>query len=154
MLRGGLLPKPVILTNVKFIGGKPFLHLWKGHPAICKFLSGLSSCKRPLANSSVFEALQKLRNVKLQELVKQARDGHTEPESKESVDLVDQLGLDAPAVKASPTKSRRAVSATRLLPQLPSFASVSYEHPAGWEPLLLMEAASKAPAIEASAEHL
>lgn len=154
VLRGGLLPKPVILTNVKFIGDKPFLHLWKGHPAICKFLTGVSSCRRPLSNSSVFEALQKLKNVKFQDLVKQARDGHTEPESQDAVDFVDQLGLDAPEAKASPTKSRRAVSASRLLAQLPSFASVAYDHQDGWEPMLLMEAASKAPAIEATAENM
>ena len=154
VLRGGLLPKPVILTNVKFVGNRPFLLLWKGHPAICKFLTGLSSCKRPLANSSVFESLQSLRNCKFQLLVKQARASQTVADPKEQVDLVDQLGLDAPEVKASPTKLGRPVSALRLSSQLPAFASVSYDHPDGWEPVLLMEAGSKAPAMEATADNL
>lgn len=155
VLRGGFLSHPVIVNNVKFIGEKPFLRLWKGHPAMCKFFTGRPTCKRPLANSSVFESLQKVRNLKFQELVRIARDSNTEQAPIEPFDLADQLGLDAEAPKASPTKSRRAVSALRLLPQLPAFAAVSYEHPPdGWEPLLLMEAASKAPAIEATPENL
>jgi hypothetical protein len=157
VIRGGMLSKPVILPNAKMVGDTPYIYLWKTHPVLCKFFSGKASCKRPLAGTLVFERLQKARNTKFQELVQQLRDVPVNgvlTNGGDGGDLAEQLDLEAPTAKVSPSKARRLVSVARLMPQLPATALVSYDNVEGWQPRLLMESSTKAPAIEASHENL
>jgi hypothetical protein len=38
VIRGGLLPKPVIAENVKVVDGFAFIYLAKSNPVLCKFI--------------------------------------------------------------------------------------------------------------------
>ncbi len=69
VLRGGLLPKPVIVSNIRVVAGAPYLYLIKSNSVLCQFLAGQTSCKRPLVKTSVFETLQLARNTRFKALI-------------------------------------------------------------------------------------
>jgi hypothetical protein len=155
VIRGGLLLKPVIVSNVSVVAGAHYLVLIKSNPVLCQFLAGQTSCKRPLVKTMVFETLQKARNTKFKELVEEARgaSGDLGPGEADDADIEDKLGLDLDVVVSSPTKGKRKVAISRLVAQVPSAAKVSMLG-GEWCPMMLMEGSTKAPAIEATPDNL
>ena len=122
---------------------------------------------RPLANSSVIENLAAKRNEAFREILADEEDG-----GEEADDPVDALGLDEEDdVKMDNQKSKKngisnAKKARKYLPirmkmlSRPSFLPVEVQGgfaPRGesspWRPLVLLEVASTAPAMEATSEN-
>ncbi len=155
VLRGGLLPKPLIVANVMVVAGAPYLYLVKSNPVLCKFLAGKSSCRRPLAKTMVFEDLKEARNTKFKALIDEAGDVACGlgPAEADLGDVDDKLGLDVIVEKQSPSKGKRKVAISRLIAQLPATGSVLMCG-GDWCPNMLMEGSTKAPAIEATPDNL
>ena len=169
VLRGGHLDKPTLLGNLTIVEGHKFVHLWKGCPILNKFLTGKSAMHRPLANSSAIENLAAKRNEAFREILADEEDG-----GEEADDPVDALGLDEEDdVKMDYQKSKKngrsecqKSKARKYLPirmkmmSRPSFLPVEVQGgfaPSGesapWRPLVLLEVASTAPAMEATSEN-
>ena len=162
VLRGGYLKQPILLTRLVVSGGKKFVYLWKGSPELNKFLTGLSSCKRPLASCLVFEKLAERRNAAYRQALVDLKASATEASRpNEGRDLADRLELDADAPQEGDAPEEGAAPKERLRvfkkfrPQLPRFVAVDIEKPGQetWSPLLLLEPATKAPAMEATADN-
>lgn len=153
VIRGGLLPKPMIVSNVKVVAGAPYLVLIKSSAVLCQFLAGKSSCKRPLVKTMVFETLLEARNTKFKELIEEARGaaGDLGPGEGEVAEFEDKLGLDVAV--PSPAKGKRKVAISRLVAQVPVAAKVSMLG-GEWCPMMLLEGSTKAPAIEATPDNL
>jgi hypothetical protein len=153
VIRGGLLPKPMIVSNVKVVAGAPYLVLIKSSAVLCQFLAGRSSCKRPLVKTMVFETLLEARNTKFKELIEEARGaaGDLGPGEGEVAEFEDKLGLDVAV--PSPAKGKRKVAISRLVAQVPAAAKVSMLG-GEWCPMMLLEGSTKAPAIEATPDNL
>ena len=144
-LRGVHLRQPLILTRLATVGAKQFVYLWKGSPDLNKFLTGRPVCKRPLAQRSVLESIASKQNEVYRTLVRyllKPKQPTDEP------DLAVQLGLDAASSphdggqapeQQSAKSSQRLRCPKKLLAQVPRTAIV-----------LLMEPATKAPAMEAT----
>jgi len=161
VLRGGYLKQPVILTRLTTVEGKRFVYLWKGCPDLNRFLTGVPVCKRPLASCHVFEQIAEQRNEtyrqKLADL-KGAGGAVDDPKASRldaDGDAVESLGLDDTASKTSPVDVRNARMRVfkKVKGQVQRMEAVSIDHPGldSWRPLVLMEPATKAPAMEATA---
>ena len=76
VLRGGQMKKPVLISGLTCRDGKKYIYLWKNSNDLSKGFAGLPACKRPLANTMVFEKLAQARNVKRSALLAElANDG-------------------------------------------------------------------------------
>ena len=62
VLRGGSLNGPSVLSGLRVVDDKQFVHLQQPNPVLCKFLIGKAACFRPMAKTSVVEELRKLRD--------------------------------------------------------------------------------------------
>lgn len=105
VLRGGLLPEPVVLTNLELIGGKPFFRFSHKNTHLCKFLTGRNAYLSPLANTYLGETLAQLRDERLLSLACAA------PVEEDVV--LDDLGLDDEP-PASTTSGSESTSGKRL----------------------------------------
>ena len=164
VLRGGHLDKPILLCNLTIVEGHKFVHLWKGCPILNKFLTGKSAMHRPLANSSAIENLAAKRNEAFREILADEEDG-----GEEADDPVDALGLDEEddvMLDKNRKGQGKAAKRKKYLPirmkmmSRPSFLPVEVQGgfaPSGesapWRPLVLLEVASTAPAMEATSEN-
>lgn len=164
VLRGGHLDKPTLLGNLTIVEGHKFVHLWKGCPILNKFLTGKSAMHRPLANSSAIENLAAKRNEAFREILADEEDG-----GEEADDPVDALGLDEEddvMLDKNRKGQGKAAKRKKYLPirmkmmSRPSFLPVEVQGgfaPSGesapWRPLVLLEVASTAPAMEATSEN-
>ncbi len=178
VLRGGHLRSPVVATGLKCVGGKMFIYLSKANVLLTNFLSKEPARKRPLAKTLVFERIAKARDGRYRQLIKEA--GEPQAQAGEATSQVavtdpcDDLGLDAdpvenlgveagvvvPAGVPNDEKHNKASKKSRLRKKarlsVPPSAEISIEM-AGqpdWKVWVLMEVASKAPAIEATEGNL
>jgi hypothetical protein len=160
VLRGGLLKGPVVLTGLQIVMEKQFVVLRKTDKILNGFLTGLPASGRPLAHTLIMEKLQQLRNSKGKDLLAELQN----PAGEEAgaivpvvIGEVDDLGLDIPVdvvVSVHPVGKRlRGTSIRAARSQLPMTAVVSVERPHGsmWQPVLLLDVAHKAPAMECTA---
>lgn len=164
VLRGGHLDKPTLLGNLTIVEGHKFVHLWKGCPILNKFLTGKSAMHRPLANSSAIENLAAKRNEAFRDILADEEDG-----GEEADDPVDALGLDEEddvMLDKNRKGQGKAAKRKKYLPirmkmmSRPSFLPVEVQggfaprgESAPWRPLVLLEVASTAPAMEATSEN-
>ena len=164
VLRGGFFRRFTVVSGLRIVSGRKFLTLWKGSPDLVKFLCKESVCKRPLANSSIIEHIAKQRDKAYLQMVKEASAPQEEPVAADvEEDMLAELELDGEESQESPAKrprtanTRQQFRATRkLMSQVPNLAAVSVhrEGEAAWTPALLMECATKAPAIEVTGENM
>jgi hypothetical protein len=161
VIRGGMLKGPAVLTGLCTALDKPFIPLRKSDKVLSLFLTGRPAGLRPLANTLIIEKLLELRNNKRRDLAAEIRRDLRMPAVDDAGAMVavadgqvDDLGLDDPAevlVAVDPVdKRRRGICNRAVLSQLPRTAAVSVERPDGtvWEPVLLVDVAHKAPAME------
>jgi hypothetical protein len=157
VIRGGMLKGPAVLTGLCTALDKPFVPLRKSDKVLSLFLTGRPSSQRPLAKTLIIETLLTLRNNKRIDLAAEIRmpAGDDAGAMVAVADgLADDLGLDDPAevlVAVDPVgKRRRGICNRAVLSQLPRTATVSVERTDGtvWEPVLLVDVAHKAPAME------
>jgi hypothetical protein len=156
VIRGGLLKGPVVLAGLSVVLGQQFVTLRKADKVLNEFLTGRPAHLRRLAKTSIFEKLLALRNDRCRDLLAEIR----QPAGDDAGVMVagaedqkDDLGLDDPGdmlVAANPVAQRRSVSHRVIQSQLPRTAVVSQERPDGtlWKPVLLVDVAHKAPAME------
>jgi len=157
VLRGGFLKDAILLTSLITEGTSQFWPLWKVCPILNKFLTPLSSCKRPLAECGTLERLTALRNQQIEKETEAqaAKDATKEP--RES-DPIAGLGLDAPRAKRARPRARTPRRTLQQdLPQLPAVTTLEVPMPAGatWRPRVLLGSdQKKALAMEATSENL
>ena len=159
VLRGGSLNGPSVLSGLRVVDDKQFLHLQQSNPVLCKFLTGKAACFRPMAKTSVVEELRKLRD----RAYKEALDGLLAasvpaPLVNAPAAPVDDLDLDAPGVEpaalvdatAASRSSRSLLRAARM--QVPRTTTVTCQRPgaAPWSVTLLLENGRGAPAMWAT----
>jgi hypothetical protein len=157
VLRGGLLKGPVVLAGLSVVLGKQFVALRKADKVLNEFLTGRPAHLRLLAKTSIFEKLLALRNGRCRDLLAEIR----QPAGDDAGVMVagaegqkDDLGLDDPGdvlvAENHVAQRARSVSHRVLKSQLHRTAVVSQEQPDGtlWKPVLLVDVAHKAPAME------
>ena len=154
---------PMVMTGLAVVDHIKFVMLRKTNKVFSCFLTNRPAFQRPLAKTLVFEKLALLRNAKYHELLmdiqRPGTEGHGEV-SNQAEEEMDDLGLDEPEM--APVVSDRALQrhrdrAARLaVKQMPRMAAVSFERPGqlAWEPVLLRDSATKAPAMECSKANL
>lgn len=167
VVRGGGLSQPVIVENVRVIQGRQFVSLKASSSWLCRFLSGQGTSSRPLVKTNSLDRLAALRNARFSELLNEAAKDVSPPADD---DLSGKLGLDDddndhagdqagaaegssqeqkhPGKQKSPAKPPRKT----MMAQMPPWAEVKVV--AGdfeWVPILVMEGATKAPSMEATA---
>ena len=163
VIRGGHLKEPAMLKGLLITNERRFVLLLKANKVLSGFLAGVTPGKRPLARTLIIEKLAELRNIKHKELVAELRlpaGGDAAAIVPIAAGPVDDLGLDSPG--AAPVEDVRMDRASRALclrsvqRQLPQIVVVSVERPDGttWLPVLLLDRAPKAPAMECTADNL
>jgi hypothetical protein len=156
VIRGGHLKSPLVMTGLAVVDHIQFIKLRKTNKVLSSFLTDKPAFQRPLAKTLVFEKLGLLRNAKYHELLVEVQTAGTEGQGEEEQEI-DDLGLDEPEVGGRLSNwSRhrgRYRAAVKLIPRM---AIVSFERPGqlAWEPMLLMESATKVPAMECSTANL
>jgi len=161
VLRGGFLKTPAVLGGTVTVLNKPFVYLWRTAGTLQDFLSPAAAFKRPLKNCAVFDRLAALRNAEFQK-IKAAleREGEAAGDSQQSGKSEawhDDLDLDdGPASSPDPKRPRKRGQKSKTEAALmPKTVQVVYERPgkSPWEPILLLEPARRAAAMEATAEN-
>jgi hypothetical protein len=97
VLRGGYLKNPVVLKGLTDMDGRVFVPLRKMCPMLSDFLTESPCFKRPLANTTVFENLMKLRNAKVRMLkrdIQLSGADVADEVSDRAEGALDDLGLD------------------------------------------------------------
>ena len=163
VLRGGHLDKPVLLCNLSIVEGRKFVHLWKGCPILNKFLTGKNTNQRPLAASLAIENIAARRNAACRLALEDQSGsdtgdhGETEEDAK-ALDPTAALDLengDAECQNQRKKKKQPELPLKMKMLKLPRFLPIEVEgaFEAPWCPLVLVEVASTAPAIEATTEN-
>ena len=166
VVRGGYLKSPVVVRGLKEVEGKKFLYLTKSSVFLSRFLSKDPPRKRPLAKTAIFETIAKIRDSKYRSfLAVAAATGQEVVPSATAlvpagavVDPCDALGLeeDVPEREVKPEKLSKKRLHKKDKVAVPPVAAVCYDSPGqnSWTFNVLMEAASKSPAIEATSQNL
>ena len=172
VFRGGYLKGPVVATGLKNVGGKLYLYLVKSNVQLCNFLAKSPARHKPLAKTSMFERIAAARDAKYKELLLVDAGFKPPPATVTEVatgldpcdclgmdvDAVDGLGMDATpkAVATGPRKTKHPRVSKKSRTVMPPAAEICL--PRGGQPDLklwvLMEQASKAPAMEATQDNL
>lgn len=147
-----------------------YMYLLKSNPLLCSFLTKGTSRTKPLANTLLFERIAAARDAKYKELLlvdaglqpppalaAVATGGASCDTLGLGIDAADDLEVDAkPAdVATGPSKKTKRVSKKSRTVMTPSAEiSLTREGQPDLKLWVLMEPASKAPAIEPSTENL
>lgn len=148
VLRGGNLPAPLVLSDLKEVGGKLFFYLYKTHKGSNAFLTKTPMCQRPLARTLVPERLATLRNSAVAAMLADAPDASASGEP----DFADLLALDSGS-SSSPTKSalkRQQLKQRRNTLPATVEVTLAEEGLAPWTPTVLVERMNKVVAMEAT----
>ena len=159
VLRGGLFPAPHVLDSCVVVGGDKYLYLWKTSPVLASFLMGKAAARRPLKSCKIFLQMATLRNL---EHKIRTRAFAAAPESDlptpvvgEAVDGLDIDGADQVSDKKTPgvRASRRASKVAKQV--LPKVVHIEVMIPGRepWRPRVLLETATRAVAMECTAEN-
>ena len=175
VIRGGYLRGPVVATGLRLVDGRTYMYLAKSSLLLCNFFAVQPARKKPLAKSLMFERIAQARNDKYKALVKctgtqpcaapaaTGQDVATDPCDLLDMDLdpLGDLGIDAgPPPPGGEPKGKRGTTAPRLRKKVRNAVSTSAEISVAlsgrpdWNVWVLMEVASKAPAIEATVDNL
>jgi hypothetical protein len=155
VLRGGGLKKPTVLTDIEVVDSRPFFRLRKSDPVLSAFLGAGAPCRRAMAKTNVVEALCEARCHQQAQLNKALLEGNEGAEAQGGPAVqpqFDDLDLDGPPSPGKPSP-KRSKKKQALVRQLPRTLVLEMEMPDGqpWRPVVLLEAANKAPCIEATA---
>ena len=171
VIRGGYLKAPVVATGLKNVGGRMYMYLVKSSPLLCSFLTKETARTKPLSKTLMFERIAAARDAKYKELLLVEAGLQPPPVAETAVatgldpceilgmdiDPADDLNMDAKPkpVATGPAKKTKRVSKKSRTVMTPA-AEICL--PRDGQPDLklwvLMEPASKAPAIEPSQENL
>ena len=150
-VRGGFLRKPEVFENVVTVEGRQFLPLIKRQPLLTRFLLGraevlATNARRPLAKALVIDQLATLRADARARLLK---DNLADASGDAAGDWAGKLDLDGGDSQPKSARKRRKLA-------LPSMVCVSIEREGfePWHPMILLDKASKAVSIEATAANL
>ena len=175
VIRGGYLRGPVVATGLRLVDGRTYMYLAKSSLLLCNFFAVQPARKKPLAKSLMFERIAQARNDKYKALVKgtgtqpcaapaaTGQDVATDPCDLLDMDLdpLGDLGIDAgPPPQGGEPKGKRSKTAPRIRKKVRNAVSTSAEISVAlagrpdWKVWVLMEVASKAPAIEATVDNM
>ena len=171
VIRGGYLKGPEVATGLKHVGGRMYMYLVKSNPLLCSFLTKGASRTKPLAKTLMFERIAAARDAKYKELLLVEAGLQPPPAALAAeatgrdpcdtlgldIDPADDLQVDAKPADAptGPSKKTKRVSKKARTVMTPSAEiCLTRDGQPDLKLWVLMEPASKAPAIEPSKENL
>ncbi len=149
VLRGGMLDKPIVVTDIVMIQGRQFMRLRKGDAKLSQFLTGVALSQRQMSNSTVIERLTTLRDDKYTILLQELGHAGGTDTVEESAD---DLGLNG-STGGSPTTRPNKSKVRSLMPAITTLAVVLPDG-SEWQPSVMMDPRHIAPAMEATSENL
>ena len=165
VLRGGYLKSPVVATGLKVVGGKKYIYLTKNNRILSNFFTKGKLNKKPLSKSLMFERLAAARDAMFKELAKEVATGSVETVVATGRDLCEDLGIDEapadgmgvdakPAVAANCTPKKRIRKKARTVMPPAAEVALPRDGQSDLKVWVLMESASRAPAMEATQDNL
>ena len=104
VLRGGLLPKPIVFADLETIDGRLFCKLSHRSSALVLFLTGQSVCKHPMAHSCLQEVFLQLRHERVLEMLCSPSGAPQEEAAVDELDLED--GVESKPGASTPCPKR------------------------------------------------
>jgi hypothetical protein len=148
VVRGGMLDKPMVVTDLVLLHDRQFWRLKKSDSKLSQFLTGVTASMRQLSNTLVFERLTADRDARYTAALQGLGfDGGGDVGEERK----DDLGLEGSG-GGSPV-SRKIK--TRVRSQMPATVTLAIDLPDGsvWQPVVAMDPPKVAIAMEAITEN-